>query len=61
MTTWGVDYVVLTSVDRDELPDSGARHFATTVQRIKALKPEMLVECLTGDFKVRPFAVQASD
>ena len=42
----------MTSVDRDELPDSGAEHFAKTVRLIKSRKPEMLVECLTGDFKV---------
>jgi len=52
VTAWGVSYVVLTSVDRDELPDSGAEHFAKTVRLIKSRKPEMLVECLTGDFKV---------
>mmetsp|Transcript_13581 Transcript_13581/g.38190 ORF Transcript_13581/g.38190 Transcript_13581/m.38190 type:complete len:291 (-) Transcript_13581:908-1780(-) len=48
---WGVGYVVLTSVDRDDLPDGGSGHFARTVQRIKQLKPSMLVECLTPDFK----------
>lgn len=53
VSAWGVDYVVLTSVDRDELEDSGAQHFARTVQLIKARKAELLVECLTGDFKVR--------
>jgi lipoyl synthase len=47
---WGVDYIVLTSVDRDDLEDGGAGHFATTVGCIKALKPEMLVECLVSDF-----------
>jgi lipoic acid synthetase len=52
VSAWGVSYVVLTSVDRDELVDSGAQHFARTVQLIKARKPELLVECLTGDFKV---------
>jgi lipoic acid synthetase len=51
VSAWGVSYVVLTSVDRDELVDSGAQHFARTVQLIKARKPELLVECLTGDFK----------
>lgn len=46
-----VDYIVLTSVDRDDLVDSGATHFAETVRRIKELNPSILVECLTGDFR----------
>ena len=48
---WGVGYVVLTSVDRDDLEDGGSEHFASTVRRIKELKPSMLVECLTPDFR----------
>jgi lipoic acid synthetase len=47
---WGVDYIVLTSVDRDDLPDGGASHFAHTVELLKQLKPELLVECLVSDF-----------
>ena len=47
---WGVGYVVLTSVDRDDLPDGGANHFAETVRGLKELKPNLLVECLTPDF-----------
>ena len=47
---WGLDYVVLTSVDRDDMPDGGAEHFAHTVQYIKVWKPTMLVECLVSDF-----------
>ncbi|KAI4210244.1 MAG: hypothetical protein LQ351_006922 [Letrouitia transgressa] len=47
---WGLGYVVLTSVDRDDLPDGGALHFAETVRRIKAKAPGMLVEALTGDY-----------
>nr|CAG4714901.1 unnamed protein product [Naegleria fowleri] len=47
---WGLDYVVLTSVDRDDLPDGGANHFYETVKRIKEKQPSILVECLTGDF-----------
>lgn len=46
IASWGVDYVVITSVDRDDLPDQGSGHFAQTVQRLKALKPEMLIEAL---------------
>eukprot|EP01025_Chloroclados_australasicus_P053018 TRINITY_DN6200_c0_g1_i3.p1 TRINITY_DN6200_c0_g1~~TRINITY_DN6200_c0_g1_i3.p1 ORF type:complete len:325 (+),score=29.38 TRINITY_DN6200_c0_g1_i3:54-977(+) len=48
---WGVGYVVLTSVDRDDLDDGGAEHFAKTVRILKDLKPSILVECLTPDFR----------
>jgi lipoyl synthase len=51
VASWGVGYVVLTSVDRDDLPDGGAGHFAKTVRELKRRKPELLVECLTPDFQ----------
>ncbi|KAK3165557.1 hypothetical protein QOZ80_1AG0034700 [Eleusine coracana subsp. coracana] len=51
VVSWGVDYVVLTSVDRDDLPDGGSDHFAQTVRALKELKPGILVECLTSDFR----------
>jgi lipoic acid synthetase len=44
-------YVVLTSVDRDDLPDGGASHFARTVREIKARRPEMILEALIPDFQ----------
>ena len=44
-------YVVLTSVDRDDLPDGGAGHFARTVREIKARRPDMIVEALIPDFQ----------
>ena len=44
-------YVVLTSVNRDDLPDGGAQHFANTVKFIKELNPDTAVEALTPDFK----------
>lgn len=47
---WGLGYVVLTSVDRDDLADGGARHFAETIIKIKQKAPTMLVEALTGDY-----------
>lgn len=47
---WGVNYVVLTSVDRDDLVDGGAHHFAETVRKLKEQQSSILVECLTGDF-----------
>lgn len=51
VTDWGVDYIVLTSVDRDDIPDGGAQHFGTTVELLKQKKPELLVECLVSDFQ----------
>jgi lipoic acid synthetase len=45
-----LDYVVLTSVDRDDLPDGGARHYADCIRAIKARCPGTAVEALTPDF-----------
>lgn len=44
-------YVVITSVDRDDLPDQGADHFGRTVETIKKLDPKLIVEILTPDFR----------
>src|SRR6201991_183304 len=44
-------YVVLTSVNRDDLPDGGAAHFAASVREIKHLNPTTAVEALTPDFQ----------
>jgi lipoic acid synthetase len=44
-------YVVLTSVDRDDLPDGGAAHYAACVRAIKARNPATAVEALTPDFQ----------
>ncbi len=49
--TMGLKYVVLTSVNRDDLEDGGADHYAQTVQAIKELNPDTAVEALTPDFK----------
>ena len=49
--TMGLKYVVLTSVNRDDLEDGGAEHYAQTVKAIKELNPETAVEALTPDFK----------
>ena len=46
----GLRYVVITSVDRDDLPDGGAAHYAEVVRAIKRLNPETAVEALTPDF-----------
>lgn len=47
----GLNYVVLTSVDRDDLADGGAGHYAATVQKIKEVNPDTAVEALTPDFQ----------
>ncbi len=46
----GLQYVVITMVDRDDLLDGGASHVARTVTRLKELRPDILVETLLGDF-----------
>jgi len=46
----GLKYVVITSVDRDDLADGGAAHYAECVRAIKRLNPETAVEALTPDF-----------
>jgi lipoic acid synthetase len=55
----GVDYIVLTSVNRDDLPDGGAEHFASCVRELKRLKPEILAEVLIPDFQGRMAGVDA--
>ncbi|OCH96550.1 mitochondrial Lipoyl synthase [Obba rivulosa] len=50
ISRWGLGYIVLTSVDRDDLADGGAHHFAETIRKIKQKAPDILVEALTGDF-----------
>ncbi len=47
----GAAYIVITSVDRDDLPDGGADHFGKVIERCKADHPELLVEVLTPDFQ----------
>lgn len=47
----GLKYVVLTSVNRDDLPDGGAQHFAACVREIKRVSPHTAVEALTPDFQ----------
>lgn len=48
-----LDYAVITSVARDDLPDEGASHFARTIRVIKQNNPKLLIEVLTPDFKGR--------
>ncbi|UCH25230.1 MAG: lipoyl synthase [Trueperaceae bacterium] len=47
----GLKYVVLTSVDRDDLPDGGAEQYARCVRAIKAANPDTAIEALTPDFQ----------
>lgn len=47
----GLDYVVLTSVDRDDLPDQGASHLAGTIRAVREASPGTLVEILIPDFR----------
>ena len=51
LSQMGLTYVVLTSVDRDDLPDGGASHFARTIRLVKERNPDMLVEVLIPDFQ----------
>lgn len=46
-----LDYVVLTSVNRDDLPDGGAKHYADTIRAIKVRCPKTKIEALTPDFQ----------
>lgn len=48
----GLDYVVLTSVNRDDLADGGAGIFAATLQQLRCLQPEIGLEILTPDFQL---------
>jgi lipoic acid synthetase len=45
-----LSHVVITSVDRDDLPDGGAAHFAAVIRSVRALNPETTIEILTPDF-----------
>lgn len=51
LSEMGLTYVVLTSVDRDDLPDGGAAHFAETIRLVKERIPGLLVEVLIPDFQ----------
>ena len=54
----GLRYVVLTSVDRDDLADGGASHYAACIRAIKANTPAVVVEALTPDFDGDPAAIE---
>ncbi len=56
----GLNHVVITSVDRDDLDDGGAEHFAMTIRAIRKRAPETTIEILTPDFlKCGPDALEA--
>jgi len=50
----GLRHVVITSVDRDDLADGGASHYATVIRELKARQPEVTIEVLTPDFQRKP-------
>ena len=54
----GLRHVVVTSVDRDDLADGGAGHFAATIRAIRALSPGTTVEVLTPDFLRKPGGIE---
>lgn len=54
----GLRHVVITSVDRDDLPDGGAAHFAAVIAAIRAATPDTTIEILTPDFLRKPGAVE---
>jgi lipoyl synthase len=51
VSKWGLKYIVLTSVDRDDVQDGGAAHIARTVEGLKVYQPSLLVEVLSPDFR----------
>jgi lipoic acid synthetase len=56
VTRLGLRHAVITSVDRDDLPDGGARHFHEVVRAVRERNPGCAVEVLTPDFKNKPGA-----
>jgi lipoic acid synthetase len=54
----GLHHVVITSVDRDDLADGGAEHFAKTIRAIRAACPTTTIEILTPDFLRKPGAME---
>jgi lipoic acid synthetase len=54
----GLSHVVITSVDRDDLPDGGAAHFAQVIRRIRERSPLTTIEILTPDFLRKPGALE---
>ncbi|HXK21331.1 MAG TPA: lipoyl synthase [Myxococcota bacterium] len=55
----GLRHVVVTSVDRDDLADGGASHFAACIEAIRPAAPHTTIEVLTPDFRHKPGAIEA--
>ncbi len=55
----GLEHVVVTSVDRDDLDDGGADHFVRVIQRLRATAPSTTIEVLTPDFRNKDGAIDA--
>ena len=55
----GLEHVVVTSVDRDDLPDGGGEHFAQVIESIRAMSPGTTIEVLTPDFMHKDGAIEA--
>lgn len=53
----GLKHCVVTSVDRDDLPDKGARHWAETIKRIRELCPEIIIEVLIPDYRAELLSI----
>lgn len=54
----GLEHIVITSVDRDDLPDGGAQHFAECILRIRKVSPKTTIEILTPDFLKKEGALE---
>ncbi len=54
----GLKHCVLTSVDRDDLPDKGANHWAETIRKVKELNPQTTIEALIPDFDANEELIQ---
>ncbi|RMB08782.1 lipoyl synthase [Eilatimonas milleporae] len=54
----GLNHIVITSVDRDDLPDGGADQFVKVIKAIREMSPETTIEILTPDFRNKPGAIE---
>ncbi|MGF1474441.1 MAG: lipoyl synthase [Geminicoccaceae bacterium] len=59
VTTLGLEHVVITSVDRDDLADGGAHQFVSSIEAIREASPTTTIEILTPDFLRKPGAIEA--
>ena len=54
----GLNHIVITSVDRDDLPDGGAKQFVKVIEEIRKSSPDTTIEILTPDFRNKPGAIE---